>query len=293
MPREQADHADHAPSTRLFAEHALAAVLVPPFGLVHPHVHGHVPLIPVGLPAAQVGVGVVYESNVGLQAPLIHATFAFEQLALVPPLTLSQFHVEFHPQDPGLLDTEVPAVHANCTELLQTPGVPQACVGGLTHAVQPLEAGVVMILFLVPSTQVPHHSTQSTRLFAEHALAAVLVPPFGLVHPHVHGHVPLMAVGFPEAQVGVGVVSELNVGLQAPLMCGSQTEPFQVYHPLQLNPHDATGAMAQLVVGVHAEPFQVWVYVVQTVAVALSGKVPPQFSVLVSGSHVLDTLFHV
>ena len=91
---------------------------------MHPHVQGHVPLIPVGLPAAQVGVGVVYESNIGLQAPLIQAAFAFEQLALVPPLTLSQFHVAFHPQDPGLLDTEVPTVHANWTELLQTPGVP-------------------------------------------------------------------------------------------------------------------------------------------------------------------------
>jgi len=108
----------------LFAEQAFDAVLVPPFGLLHHHVHGPVQLIAVGFHAIQVAVGVVYESNVGLQVPLIQAIFAFEQLALVPPLTLSQFHVAFHPQDPGLLDTEVPAVHANCTELLQTPGVP-------------------------------------------------------------------------------------------------------------------------------------------------------------------------
>ena len=43
-------------------------------------------------------------------------------------------------------------------------------------------------------------------LLAVQAAAVVLVPPFGLLHPHVHGPVPLTTVPVPDAQVGDGVV---------------------------------------------------------------------------------------
>jgi TctA family transporter len=115
------------PFTVRFAIHALAAVLVPPLVPVHHHVHGQLPDIAVGVPDAQVAVGVVRELKVALQAPF-------------------------------------------------------------------------------------------TILFALHALAAVLVPPFGLLHHHVHGHIPDTAVGVPDAQVAVGVLRELKVALQAPLI---------------------------------------------------------------------------
>ena len=48
-------------------------------------------------------------------------------------------------------------------------------------------------------------------MLAEQALPAVLVQPFGLLHPHVHGPVPLIAVGFPVAQIAVGVEYVLKV----------------------------------------------------------------------------------
>ena len=79
----------------------------------------------------------------------------------------------------------------------------------------------------------------------------------GLLHPHVHGPVPLIPVGLPVAQVGVGAVRELNVGLHEPLIIPTHADPSHVYHPLQVNPHVATGAIAQLVVGVHVDPFHV------------------------------------
>ena len=93
-------------------------------------------------------------------------------------------------------------------------------------------------------------------MFAEQAFAAVLVPPFGLLHPHVQGHVPLMAVGLPAAQVGVGAVSELNVGLQAPFINGTHADPFHVYQPLHVKPHDPP-RYDQVVVGIHVDPSQV------------------------------------
>ena len=85
----------------------------------------------------------------------------------VPPLIPLHPQVEFCPQLLATLDTEVPAEQAYCTLLLQIP---------------------------------------STLLFALHALAAVLVPQFGLLHPQVHGPLPLTAVAFPVAHVAVGSV---------------------------------------------------------------------------------------
>jgi hypothetical protein len=59
-----------------------------------------------------------------------------------------------------------------------------------------------------------HDPTQSTILLATQAVGAVLVHQFVLLHHHVHGPVPLTAVGVPVAQVGVGVMAELNIALQ-------------------------------------------------------------------------------
>ncbi len=65
------------------------AVFVQPFGLLHPHVHGHVPLTIVGLPVAQVAVGRMYELKVTLQEPFIQAALALLHavaVVLVHPL---------------------------------------------------------------------------------------------------------------------------------------------------------------------------------------------------------------
>jgi hypothetical protein len=99
----------------------------------------------------------------------------------------------------------------------------------VTQAAQPPEAGVVMVnvccrfhppqdalqFGIVLST---HEPTQSTIMLAVQAFADVFVHQFVLLHHHVHGPVPLTAVGLPVAQVAVGVVAELNVALQVPLI---------------------------------------------------------------------------
>jgi hypothetical protein len=51
-------------------------------------------------------------------------------------------------------------------------------------------------------------------LLAVQAFDAVLDHQFVLSHHHVHGPVPLTLVGVPEAQVGIGVATELNGALQ-------------------------------------------------------------------------------
>jgi hypothetical protein len=71
------------------------AVFVQPFGLLHPHVHGHVPLTIVGLPVAQVAVGRTYELNATLHDPFIQAALALLHdvaVVLVHPL------IPEHPQ---------------------------------------------------------------------------------------------------------------------------------------------------------------------------------------------------
>ena len=89
----------HTPFTLLFAVQAFAAVLVPPFGLLHHHVHGHVPLMAVGFPRAQVaGAGITYEFEGALHAPFIHAAFILLHavaVVLVPPSILLHHQVEF------------------------------------------------------------------------------------------------------------------------------------------------------------------------------------------------------
>ena len=104
------------PSTLLLAVQAAAAVLVHQFGLLHPHVHGPVPLIAVGLPVAQVAVGVIYELNAILHDPLIQAAFARVQavaVVLVQPSALLHPHVALWSQLLATLDTDVPDVQAN------------------------------------------------------------------------------------------------------------------------------------------------------------------------------------
>ena len=80
----------------MFAIQAPDAVLVHPFGLLHPHVHGQVPDTAVGVPVAQVAVGRAYELKVTLHEPLIQASLAFEQavaVVLVHPSILVHPHV--------------------------------------------------------------------------------------------------------------------------------------------------------------------------------------------------------
>ena len=96
--REHAPYPLHNPtqSTLLLAIQAAGAVLVQPFGLLHHHVHGHVPLTIVGTPVAQVAVGVVYELKVTLHDPLIQAAFARVQAVaavLVHPSVLLHHQV--------------------------------------------------------------------------------------------------------------------------------------------------------------------------------------------------------
>jgi hypothetical protein len=55
-------------------------------------------------------------------------------------------------------------------------------------------------------------------LLAVQAFDAVLDHQFVLSHHQAHGPVPLTLVGAPVAQVGVGVVAELNGTLQDPLI---------------------------------------------------------------------------
>ena len=98
------------------AEQAPEAVLVHPFGLLHPHVHGHVPVTSVGSQAAQVGVGVTYELNTGLHVPLIHAALAMLHSigdVLVHPSVLLHHQVEFCPQLLATLVTDAPTEQAN------------------------------------------------------------------------------------------------------------------------------------------------------------------------------------
>jgi hypothetical protein len=63
-----------------------------------------------------------------------------------------------------------------------------------------------------------HNPSQFCILLALQAFADVLVHQFVLLHHHVHGPVPLTAVGVPVEQVGVGVVAELNGALHTPLI---------------------------------------------------------------------------
>ena len=82
----------------MFAIQAAGAVLVHPFGLLHPHVHGQVPAITVGLPVAQVGAGVGYALKVALHDPLIQAGLALKQavaVVLTHPSALLHHHVAF------------------------------------------------------------------------------------------------------------------------------------------------------------------------------------------------------
>lgn len=67
--------------------------MVHPSVLLHPHVHGHVPLITVGVHVAQVGVGVVYELK------------GAEQTAGVPHHCVAPFVAahESHPLDAGVV----------------------------------------------------------------------------------------------------------------------------------------------------------------------------------------------
>jgi hypothetical protein len=58
-----------------------------------------------------------------------------------------------------------------------------------------------------------------------------LVQPFGLLHHHVHGHVPLTIVGTPVAQVAVGVVYELKVTLHAQLVTVGDISQFAPVYP--------------------------------------------------------------
>ena len=79
------------------AVHEFGAVFVQPFGLLHPHVHGHVPLTTVGLPVAQVAVGRTYELNVTLHDPFIQAALALLHavaVVLVHPSVLLHPHVD-------------------------------------------------------------------------------------------------------------------------------------------------------------------------------------------------------
>ena len=159
---------DPTQSTILLAVQAVAVVLVHLLALLHHHVRGPVPLTAVGVPVAQVGVGVVAELKVALQ----------------------------------------------------DAGVPQDCVAPLTatQAVPPFAAGVVMVYVCEPREHDPHDQIQFTVLLAVQALAAVLVHPLAPLHHHVHGPVPLTAVGVPVAQVAAGVVAELNILLQTQLI---------------------------------------------------------------------------
>ena len=78
------------------AVQAFGAVFVHPFGLLHHHVHGHVPDTAVGLPVEQVADGREYELKAILQEPFIQAALAFVQavaVVLVHPSALLHHHV--------------------------------------------------------------------------------------------------------------------------------------------------------------------------------------------------------
>jgi hypothetical protein len=92
------------------AVQAFDAVLVHPLVLSHHQAHGPVPLTLVGVPVAQVGVGVVAELNGTLQDPLIHAGFTMLQDAVEPVHDPSHDHVCDHPHEPGFGDVGVPTV---------------------------------------------------------------------------------------------------------------------------------------------------------------------------------------
>jgi hypothetical protein len=162
-------------------------------------------------------------------------------VVLVHPSTLLHHQVEDHPHDPATLDTELPLEQANWVELLQDAGVPQDCVAPLaaTQEVPPLADEVVMVYVCDPFEHDPHDPTQFTVLLALQALAAVLVHPLTPLHHHVHGPVPLTAVGVPVAQVGVGVVAELNTLLQTQLIGQAALAILQAAVAHQLAPtHD-------------------------------------------------------
>ncbi len=134
----------HHPSTLLFALQAFAAVLVPPFGLLHPHVHGQLPMTLVGVPVAQVAVGRVYELNTLLHTPFIQAELALEQVVavvLVPPSVLLHPHVAFCPQLLATLDTEVPTEQAKSVVVSHTAGVPHDWLFTPTVAQSPAHVG--------------------------------------------------------------------------------------------------------------------------------------------------------
>jgi hypothetical protein len=101
---------DPTQSTIMLAVQAFADVLVHQFVLLHHHVHGPVPLIAVGVPVAQVGVGVVAELNGALQAPLIHAEFNILQAAVEPVHDPSHDHVCDPLHDPVEYHDGFPAV---------------------------------------------------------------------------------------------------------------------------------------------------------------------------------------